>query len=198
MKRSELHYRYVSNDSFSPSNRTQPPRPRGSANPNIEERILSLYAEGMSVESITREVGRARHLVVHVLQSRGVFRTTPSEPVPGEPEAKGEPLTSPDAVTPIEEDPMASAAVAPKDAAPPAVTRPRRFRASEGRPTKPQTQADPKHRDVPRKPEGDAWSPQVVEALFEVVTKGEIDSGMSMDEVRRLVTRRRRLHASRG
>ena len=47
-----------------------------------------LYTNGQSIESITREVGRARYLVVHVLQSKGVFgnRLTDSkESRPGAP-----------------------------------------------------------------------------------------------------------------
>jgi len=48
-------------------------------NGDTEQRIVTLYTRGHSIESITKEVGRARHVVVHVLQSKGVFGNRPTE-----------------------------------------------------------------------------------------------------------------------
>ena len=51
---------------------------------DTEQRIVRLYTCGQSIESITKEVGRARHLVVHILQSKGVFANRRTETDRGE------------------------------------------------------------------------------------------------------------------
>jgi hypothetical protein len=78
MKRSTLPY----GESLHKSNpvRYGATRPKaGSLNEEMEQRIVMLHASGQSVASITREVGRARHLIVHILQSRGVFASSQAE-----------------------------------------------------------------------------------------------------------------------
>jgi len=72
MKQSEVHYRQNDN---SPGFRTNQP----SLNDKTEQRIVMLYTSGQSIELITREVRRARHRVVHILQASGVFGTCQTE-----------------------------------------------------------------------------------------------------------------------
>jgi hypothetical protein len=79
MKQVELSYRKPRDESFQPSCRTNR-KASGSVGEDTVQRIVKLYNGGQSIESVTREVGRARHVVVHVLQSRGVFGNRPTEP----------------------------------------------------------------------------------------------------------------------
>lgn len=203
MKRNELHYRKVHRDSFAPPNQSHQPHPRGSANADIEARIVALYTDGMSIESITREVGRARHLVVHVLHSRGVFRTGPSLPDWMEPVPESVASPSSDGGEPLDEESTGSAVeaqatVVSRDAGSATAARPRRFKASKTRGPRADANADPGRPIGAQKPAAESWSPQVVDALFEVVTQVGSDAGLSMDDVHRLVSRRRRSQASRG
>lgn len=77
MKRSEFPYQGPRNESCSSrypaTTRTEHSKPRGSLNDDMEKRIVMLYTNGESVESITKEVGRARHRIVHILQARGLL-----------------------------------------------------------------------------------------------------------------------------
>jgi hypothetical protein len=66
MRQSEIHYRQ--NDCLPRFLTNQP-----SLDNETEKRIVMLYTSGQSIESITREVCRARHRVVHILQARGIF-----------------------------------------------------------------------------------------------------------------------------
>ena len=79
MKQLELYYRKPRHESFQPR-----PRPNnkasGSLNEGIEQRIVMLYTGGQSIDFVTKEVGRARHVVVHVLQFKGVFGNRRTEP----------------------------------------------------------------------------------------------------------------------
>ena len=75
MKQSEL-YQKPADESF--QHRTNR-KARGSMTGETEQRIVTLYAGGHSIESITKEVGRARHVVVHMLQTKGVFGNRPTE-----------------------------------------------------------------------------------------------------------------------
>jgi hypothetical protein len=99
MKQFELSYRKPLDESFQPSCRTNR-KASGSVSEDTVQRIVRLYSGGQSIESITKEVSRARHVVVHVLQSKGVFGNRPAEPdhketrtvVPAVEESKEEPL----------------------------------------------------------------------------------------------------------
>ena len=80
MNQFELYDRKPRNESSQPRYRTNQPKAWGSMNEGTQQRIVMLYTDGQSIESITKEVGRARHLVVHVLQSKGVFGNRRTEP----------------------------------------------------------------------------------------------------------------------
>jgi hypothetical protein len=193
MKRSELYYREPRNEPFQPRSRTT--QPKGSLNEDVEQRIVTLYTSGQSIESITREVGRARHLVVHILQSRGVFGNRGMEP------DRVESRTESDAVEELEEqlvaedqlelqvvtDKTPEAQVAVKEPSR-KMTRLRKSKAPEQ--LKSVTIEKPKAR-LPAAGKAQVsgrWSPPVVDALLKVVAQSEIDPEMSMEEVMRMLS----------
>lgn len=198
MRRTELHYRKTREPSFSSGNRTNPPQPKGSAGGDIEQRIVALYRNGQSIESITREVGRARHLVVHVLHSTGVFGTVQPE-MPPEMAETADTFAQENGPA-IRQSELADKTAEDADAAPaktvPRVKRIRRSKPKEAAPVL----AAAKTPAVPMAPPPAAvsvraasnWSPLIVDALFKVVTQSETDSGMSVEEVRRMVSKPKR------
>jgi hypothetical protein len=194
MKRTELYYREPRHESFPPRHRTNQPQPSGSLNEGTEQRILSLYTSGQSIETITREVGRARHLVVHTLQSRGVFGNHRTEPVREEPKVESVAAEEQKKKLVIEErklDPVADKGSEPEIE----VVEPPR-KATRIRKSKSPAQLKSVIVDKPKAkplvaekaPVKGRWSPQVVDALLKVVAQPGINSEMSMEEVKRMVS----------
>jgi len=188
MKRSELHYRTPRTESFPPRHRTSQPQPSGSINDDTEKRIVMLYNSGQSIESVTREVGRARHLIVHILQSRGVFGNRQPEPV-GE-ESRSESLGAED----IKERCPAPLAVDGPEHEITLEEPPRKRktvrRSKSVEPLKTVT-ADKRKPKVPavKTPQlAGRWSPLVVDALCKVAAELDLKSGMSLEEVHKMVS----------
>ena len=90
MKEQELYYRKPRNESFSPQHRTKPPTAWGTLNGDLQDRVVMLYTSGQSIEAISREISKARHFVVHVLQSRGIFGKHGLGPDPEEPRTESD------------------------------------------------------------------------------------------------------------
>jgi hypothetical protein len=194
MKRSELHYRTPRNESFPSRHRTSQPQPSGSVNDDTENRIVMLYNSGQSIEAVTREVGRARHLIVHILQTRGVFGNRQPEPI-GE-ESRNELL----AVEDIKEELV----IEEPNPAPLAVNRPGheidveeppRKVKSVRRPKSPEPlksvtaeKPRPKPPAVNKTQHTGRWSPLVVDALCKVATQLDLNPGMSLEEVHKMVS----------
>ncbi|MDR3568016.1 MAG: hypothetical protein P4L43_08320 [Syntrophobacteraceae bacterium] len=182
-------------------------------NEDTEQRIVALYTGGQSIESITREVGRARYLVVHVLQSKGVFGNRQIEP------DCEEPLTEPVAVedgqrvsnahsTMTVEDKTEECVI--KAPAPElvAVNEPRLEIAAKEPPKKEKRVRKAKSPEPlpslqakestlkPAAPENSSppgrWSPLLVDALYELVARQDIDTGMTLEDVRKMVSEPKR------
>jgi hypothetical protein len=137
-------------------------------NDKTEKRIILLYTSGQSVESIAKEVGRARHRVVHLLQTKGLFgngQTVLEEP-------QQEPLA-------VEEPKELPAYESEPEIARPAKT-PRRVRSSQKASDKPESLAtvEKPHR----------WSPPVLDALCKVAVESNLYPGKSLEEVRQMVS----------
>ncbi len=199
MRQSEIHYRKAHHAPFSSGHRGNQPQPRGSAAGEVEQKIVTLYKNGQSIEAITREVGRARHLVVHILHSTGVFgtvQTTPSRDAEGSiaipehesvPEA---PQSDPsDAVIPRPEVKLHKATST--------VKRIRRSKPLESSTVPAPAAAASAPPASPTARTTGKWSPLVVDALYKVVTQLETDSGMSVEELQRMVVKPRRSRTSR-
>jgi hypothetical protein len=194
MKHTELYYREPRHESFPPRHRTTQPKPMGSLNAEAEERIVMLYASGQSIETITREVGRARHLIVHLLQSRGVFGKRRTEPVREEPwigSVAAEEQKKTIAVKELELDPVAVEESEPEIAIEKPSRKVTRLRKSKA-PVQLKSVIVEKPKVKPpvaeKVPVTDRWSPQVVDALFKVAAQSEIDPEMSIGEVKRIVS----------
>jgi hypothetical protein len=169
-------------------------QPSGSINEDTQQRIVMLYNSGQSIESITREVGRARHLVVHTLQSRGVFGTRRTKP--DYEESRNEPLAVEDLKEEliIEErklDPVAVEGSEPEIAIDETSRKMTRLRKSKA-PAQLKSVIVEKPKVKPHAAEKASvtgrWSPQVVDALLRVVALSEIDPEMSIGEVKRMVS----------
>lgn len=78
MKQFELYYQRPWDESFQPRHFTSQ-KPSGSIGEDAAQRVARLYSSGQSIESIGKEVGRARHFIVHVLQSKGLYGNRPIE-----------------------------------------------------------------------------------------------------------------------
>jgi transposase-like protein len=136
-------------------------------NDKTEKRIILLYTSGQSVESIAREVGRARHRVVHLLQTKGLFGNGSAEH-----ELPRETLT----VEEPKEFPVNESA--PEIARP--AKPPRRVRSPQKASDKPEPLAsvEKPHR----------WSPPVLDALCKVAVESNLYPGKSIEEVRQMVS----------
>lgn len=197
MRQSVQHYRKPRNESFQPGrNKTQPQAPN-SLKEDTEQRIVALYTGGQSIESITREVGRARYLVVHVLQSRGVFGNRRTEP------DYEEPSTEPVAVEAMkqEEDvikPPELIAVhgaeseISTDEPPKKARRVRKSKSPEQLKSLPVEKPMLKPANAEDSSIADGWSPLLVDALYKLVARQDIDTGMTLEDVRRMVSRPKR------
>ncbi len=199
MRQSEIHYRKAHHAPFSSGHRGNQPQPRGSAAGDVEQKIVTLYKNGQSIEAITRELGRARHLVVHVLHSTGVFGTVPTTPS----HESGGSIAIPE----HESFPEINQSD-PSDAV---IPRPEVKLNKAGSTAKRIRRSKPLERSMDPAPAVTAsappaspaarttgkWSPLVVDALFKVVTQLETDSGISVDELQRMVGKPRRSRTSR-
>lgn len=198
MNRPELNYRERQHHAFPPRHHAGPPHARGSLHEDTEQRILTLYESGWSIELIARELRRGRHLIVHILQSKGVFGKRRSGPAPED--SRG----AAGAAEVRQEDPVVHEAspesTALEGAEPAAEVQGesqdrktvRRARLT-GKPNSAGVDDEAPKPSKPRKSKKSGpWSPQVVEALLKVVAERELDSGMSFQEVRKLVSGARR------
>jgi hypothetical protein len=159
MRQSELHHRQSYSSSTS------------QLNDKTEKRIVTLYTSGQSVDSIAREVGRARHRVVHLLQTKGVFGNGQTRRK--EPEGESIPVDDPT------ED-LSAAGSEPEIAVQKPATSRRRAKAPR--------KASVSLTDVPSAIEKtDRWSPPVVDALCKVAVQSNLYPGKSVDEVREIV-----------
>jgi hypothetical protein len=198
MTRSELYYRESRHESFPPKHRTNQPQPSGSLNEDTAQRIVTFYTSGHSIESITREVGRARHLIVYLLQSRGVFGNCRTEPDREEPKVESPAVEEQKKKLVIKErklDPVADKGPEPKievQAAPRKATRIRKSKAPEQLKSVAIEKPKAELPAAEKAPVTGRWSPQVVDALVEVVTQSEVNPGMSLDEVKTMVSGLRR------
>jgi hypothetical protein len=198
MKQLELYCRNPRNESFQPRYRTNQPKAWGSMNEGTEQRIAMLYTWGQSIESITKEVGRARHFVVHVLQSKGVLgnhRTGPDQeksrtdsPVVEElkqelvnEERKPETLavkgSEPESVV---GEPLRKAKPLRKSKSP------RKLRSM------PVAKTRPKPSGAERIPVTSRWSPVVLNALYKVVGQHDLNPDMSPEDVQKMVFKLKR------
>jgi len=164
---------------------------------DTEQRIVRLYTCGQSIESITREVGRARHLVVHILQSKGVFANRRTEtdreesrtelPVVEElkeklvnEERKPETLavkgSEPESI--VEEPPMKAKLL--------------RQSKSAGK-LRSNAKTRPKPSGAEKTPATNGWSPLVLDALYKVVGQHDFNSDMSLEDVQKMVLKSKRL-----
>ena len=194
MKESKLHYRKPHDDSYSPRHRTNQPMPRSSLNDQIEERIVMLYTSGQSVEAIIREVGRARHLVVHILQARGVFGIKQKEAIREEPKSESltvEELTEVPAIEDLESKPLAVEGSGPEIAVEETCEKPKLPSEPElPRQLKPIAVEEP--RPAPPAVEEPRytgrWLPPVVDALCKVIMQLNLYPGMRHEAVHKMVS----------
>ncbi|MDR3557089.1 MAG: hypothetical protein P4L55_20225 [Syntrophobacteraceae bacterium] len=195
MRQSVQHYRKPGNEPFQPGRSNNQPQVRRPLNEDTEQRIVTLYTSGQSIESITKEVGRARYLVVHVLQSRGVFGNRPTE-LDCE-----EPWTEPVAVEDMTQESVV------KERAPEliAVNGPESEIATKEPPKKAkrvrkskspeQLKSSPAEKPIPKPatPENSStagrWSPLLVDALYELVAGHDINTGMTLEDVKKMVSK---------
>ena len=169
MKQDEPYYRKPREESF--QHRTNR-KSSGSVNGETEQRILRLYTSGQSIDSITKEVGRARHVVVHVLQSKGVFGNHPTEQHE-ELMSTEHPKEEPELKAESVDTPTSKSLGKPKS------------------PKNPGASAKPQPAVAPKTPVADRLSPPVLDALCQVAGQHDL-SDMSLEEVRKLALRPKR------
>ena len=198
MKQLELYYQKPRNESFQPRYRTNQPKAWGSMNEDTEQRIMMLYTYGQSIESITKEVGRARHLVVHVLHSKGVFgkRRTESDREESRTES---PVVEElkDELVNEERKPetLAVKGSEPESAVeePPRKTKPLRKSKSPGKlRSMSAAKTRPKPSGAEKTPVTSRWSPVVVDALCKVVGQHDLNPDMSLEDVQKMVFKSKR------
>jgi hypothetical protein len=195
MRQSVQHYRKPGNEPFQPGRSNNQPQVRRPLNEDTEQRIVTLYTSGQSIESITKEVGRARYLVVHVLQSRGVFGNRPTEP------DCEEPGTGPVAVEDMTEELVVkeqapeSVAVSGPESEIAAKEPPRKVKRVRKLKPPEQLQSSPAEKPTPEPatPENSStagrWSPLLVDALYQLVAQQDIDTGITLEEVKKMVSK---------
>ncbi len=175
-----LHYEKPRSEHFQPGYRTNQPSPSRSLNEASEERIVTLYTSGHSIESITREVGRARHLVVHTLQSKGIFGSR-------RPALHAEELDSERKSDPVP-DKRANQAVERAAAPPKKTTRARKPKSPNQLDAVIDEKATAKTPSTERTSSTQRWSPQVVNAMIRVASESGLSLGLSVEEVKRLAS----------
>jgi len=140
-----------------------------------------LYTCGQSVESITKDVGRARHLVVHVLQSKGVFGNRQVQP--DREESKTESLL----VEEIKEE-LLNEEQKPESVVeePPRKAKPLRKSESPGKlRSNVKTRPKPSHAENTQVTSG--WSPLVLDALYKVVGQHDLNPDMGLEDVQKMI-----------
>jgi hypothetical protein len=196
MKRSEFHYQRPQRESCSsgsPSTTcTEHSKPGGSLNEDMEKRIVILYTNGESVESITKVVGRARHRIVHILQARGLLTNSqpgrrckePEDKLPDSEESKEQPTNKEQkAEQPALNRPEAETVgtvPARKSVRPGESHRKSKTIAIDKPATTPHAGEKPQHTD--------RWSLPVVDALCKVIMQHNLYPGMSSEEVHKMVS----------
>ncbi len=199
MRQSVQHYRKPGNESFQPGHRNSQPQAPRSLKEDTEQRIVALYASGQSIESITKEVGRARYLVVHVLQSKGVFGNRRAEPDYEEPWT--EPVAVEDNMTEehvIKERDLDLIAVNGPGSEIATKVPPKKAKRVRKSKSPEQLKSSPAEKPMckPATPENssiaDGWSPLLVDALYELVARHDIDIGMTLEDVQKMVSRPKR------
>jgi hypothetical protein len=197
MKQSELYYRKPRNGSFEPRCRTNP-KACGSMNEGTEQRIVMLYTCGQSIESITKDVGRARHIVVHVLQSKGVFGNRRAEPDREESRTES-PLVEELKAESVNEEwkpkPLAVKESEPESVVeePPRKAKPLRKSKSPGKLTSiPAVKTRSKPSRAEKTPVASGWSPLVLDALYKVVGQHDLNPDMGLEEVQKMASKSKR------
>jgi hypothetical protein len=188
MKQFELYYRKPRDEFFQPRHRTNH-KASGSLNEGIEQRIVLLYTGGQSIESITKEVGRARHLVVHVLQSKGVFanrRTGPDH----EESRTGSPVVEELKETLVDEErkPETLAVASEPESVveePLRKAKPLRKSKSPGK-VRSSAKTRPKPSGAQRVSITSRWSQMVLDALCKVVGQEDLNADMSLEDVQKM------------
>ncbi len=197
MRQSVQNYRKPRNESFQPGRSNYQPQAPNSLKEDAEQRIVTLYTGGQSIESITREVGRARYLVVHVLQSRGVFGNRRTEP------DCEEPRTEPVAVEAMQEEEEVikeseliavnglGSEIATKEP-PKKAKRVRKSKSPEQLKSLPAEKPMLKPATAEDSSIAGRWSPLLVDALYKLVEREDIDTGMTLEDVRIMVSKPKR------
>jgi hypothetical protein len=196
MKRSEFHNQSPQSESCSsgyPSTMcTEHSKPRGSLNDDMEKRIVILYSNGESVESITKVVGRARHRIVHILQARGFLTNSqpgprckePEDKLPASEELKEQPTDEErkpgQPVLKKLETETVGTVRAGKPERPGESPRKSKAMAIEKPAPTPHAGEKPQHTD--------RWSPPVVNALCKVIMQHNLYPGMSREDVHKMVS----------
>ena len=175
MRQTEQYYRKPQND-FAPRFRTN----QSTLNDEAEKRIVMLYTSGTSIDSIAREVGRARHRVVHILQTKGVFGNSPTECKDPKDET---PIIVEEQI--VEEQKEELTAREPETEI--AVERPSRRRVRKPESSDKAAVQPASVPPVVEKPHN-RWSDPVVDALCKIAIQSNIYPGKSLEEVRKLVS----------
>lgn len=194
MRQIEPYYRKTLNEAFPPRQRTNQPKAWGSLTKDIEQRIVVLYTNGQSIESITREVGRARYLVVHVLQSRGVFGNPRTEP--DREESRIESIVVEDVKEELVTEKRKPESIAVKgrksqlavEEPPRKVKRIRKTKSSEQLMSLTFEKPIPKPAGLEKSSVKDRWSPLLVDVLCKVVTQHDLNTGMTLEDVQKMVS----------
>jgi hypothetical protein len=196
MKQLELYYRKPGNKSFQPRFHANQPKAWGSITGDTEQRIMTLYTCGQSIESITKEVGRARHLIVHVLQSKGVFGSRRTEPDREESRTESpvvEELKQETVNEKRKPETLAAKGSEPERFVeePPIKAKPLRKSKSSAK-LRSNAKTRPKPSGAEKTPVTSQWSPLVLDALHKVVGQHDLNSDMSLEDVEKMVFKSKR------
>ena len=198
MKQHELHYRELRDEPFQPRCHTNRQKAGGALNEDTAKRIVTLYTNGQSIESITKEVGRARHVVVHILQSQGVFENRPVESESQE--GRDESVVVEELKEQLVGEGRKTETATVKRSESESIVEESLGKVKRIRKSKLQENSKPpttdKSKPKPVAPEittaTGRWAPQVVDALFKVVMQSKVNTGVSLEEVKRMVSRSKR------
>lgn len=193
----QLYYQKPRNESVQPRYRTNH-QAWGSMNEDTEQRIVMLYTCGQSIESITKQVGRARHLVVHVLQSKGVFGNHGTEPDREESRVES-PVAEEQKEELVDEErkPEMLAIKGPEPESvveePPRKAKPLRKSKSPAKlRSMPAAKTRPKPSGAEKTPVTSRWSPLVLDALYKFVEQHDLNLDMSLADVQKMVFKSKR------
>lgn len=182
MKQVELYYQKPREEPFQARSLTNR-KLSGSIGEDTPQRVVRLHTSGQSIESITKEVGRARHYVVHVLQSKGLYGNRPTESDDSKISARA-----------VEEEP-ASEILKTEGVEKPTTANSRRKQKLSTKP-KDRAKTQPKVPKTRKTPVTGRWSPPVLSALCKVVGQHDLATDMSLEEVQKLALRsKRKVHA---